>query len=225
MTQTPDLPSGSTPYERLGISADASFDVVQAAKQALLDQVGDDAIARARVEAAYDAVLMERLKERQQGKVSTAARTASNREQAAPQAPKQPALANLPQVSLPKLKLQALPQLALPQLALPQLALAQGRELWFPLAASGALLLFLLALPSSAELVMALATGVCLINLQRRSGRFLPALGWSLALLSLGLLLGGLMAAQLPTMPYLNNEQLQSLPAWLLLLLGGLLIA
>ena len=39
------------------------------------------------------------------------------------------------------------------------------------------------------------------------------------------LLLGGLMAAQLPTMPYLNNEQLQSLPAWLLLLLGGLLIA
>jgi hypothetical protein len=222
MTQTPDLPSGSTPYERLGLSADASFDAVQAAKQTLLDQVGDDSIARARVEAAYDAVLMERLKERQQGKVSTAARTASNREQAAPQAPKQAALANLPQVSLPKLKLQPL---SLPQLALPQLVLASGRELWFPLAASGALLLFLLALPSSAELVMALATGVCLINLQRRSGRFLPALGWSLALLSLGLLLGGLMAAQLPNLPYLNNEQLQSLPAWLLLLLGGLLIA
>ena len=222
MTQTPDLPSGSTPYERLGLSADASFDAVQAAKQTLLDQVGDDSIARARVEAAYDAVLMERLKERQQGKLSTAARTASNREQAAPQAPKQAALANLPQVSLPKLKLQPL---SLPQLALPQLVLASGRELWFPLAASGALLLFLLALPSSAELVMALATGVCLINLQRRSGRFLPALGWSLALLSLGLLLGGLMAAQLPNLPYLNNEQLQSLPAWLLLLLGGLLIA
>lgn len=222
MTQTPDLPSGSTPYERLGLSADASFDAVQAAKQTLLDQVGDDSIARARVEAAYDAVLMERLKERQQGKVSTAARTASNREQAAPQAPKQAALANLPQVSLPKLKLQPL---SLPQLALPQLVLASGRELWFPLAASGALMLFLLALPSSAELVMALATGVCLINLQRRSGRFLQALGWSLALLSLGLLLGGLMAAQLPNLPYLNNEQLQSLPAWLLLLLGGLLIA
>jgi hypothetical protein len=129
-------------------------------------------------------------------------------------------LANLPQVSLPKLKLQPLPQLALPQLAL-----AKGRELWFPLAASGALLLFLLALPSSAELVMALATGVCVINLQRRSGRLLPALGWSLALLSLGLLLGGVMAAQLPNLPYLNNEQLQSLPAWLLLLLGGLFIA
>ena len=220
MTQTPDLPSGSTPYERLCISADASFDAVQAAKQTLLDQVGDDAIARARVEAAYDAVLMERLKERQQGKVSTAARTASKREQAAPQAPKQTALANLPQVSLPKLKLQPLPQLALPQLAL-----AKGRELWFPLAASGALLLFLLALPSSAELVMALATGVCVINLQRRSGRLLPALGWSLALLSLGLLLGGVMAAQLPNLPNLNNEQLQSLPAWLLLLLGGLFIA
>jgi hypothetical protein len=220
MTQTPDLPSGSTPYERLGLSADASFDAVQAAKQTLLDQVGDDSIARARVEAAYDAVLMERLKERQQGKVSTAARTASNREQAAPQAPKQAALASLPQVSLPKLKLQSLPRLTLPQLAL-----ARGRELWFPLAVSGALLLFLLALPSSAELVMALVTGVCVINLQRRSGRLLSALGWSLALLSLGLLLGGLMAAQLQNLPFLTSEQLQSLPAWLLLLLGGLFIA
>lgn len=220
MTQTPDLPSGSTPYERLGLSADASFDAVQAAKQTLLDQVGDDSIARARVEAAYDAVLMERLKERQQGKVSTAARTASNREQAAPQAPKQAALASLPQVSLPKLKLQSLPRLTLPQLAL-----ARGRELWFPLVVSGALLLFLLALPSSAELVMALVTGVCVINLQRRSGRLLPALGWSLALLSLGLLLGGLMAAQLQNLPFLTSEQLQSLPAWLLLLLGGLFIA
>jgi hypothetical protein len=129
-------------------------------------------------------------------------------------------LASLPQVSLPKLNLQPLPQLAMPQLAL-----ASGRELWFPLAASGALLLLLLALPSSAELVMALVTGVCLINLQRRGGRLLPALGWSLALLSLGLLLGGLMAAKLPTLPFLSSEQLQSLPAWLLLLLGGLFIA
>jgi hypothetical protein len=106
MTQTPDLPSGSpssgSPYERLGVSADASFDEVQAAKQNLLDQVGDDSIARARVEAAYDAVLMERLKERQQGKVSTAARSASKREQGTPQAPKQPPSVNLPQVSLPK---------------------------------------------------------------------------------------------------------------------------
>jgi hypothetical protein len=227
MTQTPDLPSGSpssgSPYERLGVSADASFDEVQAAKQNLLDQVGDDSIARARVEAAYDAVLMERLKERQQGKVSTAARSASKREQAAPQAPKQPPLVNLPQVSLPKV---SLPKLQASAIALPQLALAQGRELWFPLAAGGALLLSLLALPSSyAELIMALATGVCLINLQRRSGRLLPAMGWSLALLSLGLLVGGLLAAQLPAGLPLTATQLQSLPAWLLLLLGGLFIA
>ncbi|MGB5135444.1 MAG: CPP1-like family protein, partial [Prochlorococcaceae cyanobacterium] len=77
----PSSNSGSDPsagpYERLGLSPDASFDEVQAARQARLDEAGDDPIARSRVEAAYDAVLMDRLKERQQGRVSTAARSAS----------------------------------------------------------------------------------------------------------------------------------------------------
>ena len=70
------------PYERLAIPADAPFDAVQAARDARLEEVGEDPMARSRVEAAYDAVLMDRLKERQQGRVSSAARSASQREQA-----------------------------------------------------------------------------------------------------------------------------------------------
>lgn len=221
-------PSGS-PYERLGVTPDASFDEVQAARQQQLEAVADDPQARARVEAAYDAVLMERLRERQQGKVSSAAATASKREEIKPpvaRVPSRPALPQLP--SLPQFsggnKLQA------PSFSLPSVSLAEGRERWFPLLADGLLLLLLLVTPpGSAEVLLALATGVTVVNLRRRNGRFLAAVGWSFALLSVGLLLGGLLTLGLdPALPLglpLALPQVQSLPALILLLLGALLIA
>ncbi|MGB5241019.1 MAG: CPP1-like family protein [Prochlorococcaceae cyanobacterium] len=221
-------PSGS-PYERLGVTPDASFDEVQAARQHQLEAVADDPQARARVEAAYDAVLMERLRERQQGKVSSAAVTASKREEIKPpvaRVPSRPALPQLP--SLPQFsggnKLQA------PSFSLPSVSLAEGRERWFPLLADGLLLLLLLVTPpGSAEVLLALATGVTVVNLRRRNGRFLAAVGWSFALLSVGLLLGGLLTLGLdPALPLglpLALPQVQSLPALILLLLGALLIA
>lgn len=213
------------PYERLGINPDASFDDVQAAKQARFAEVGDDPQARARIEAAYDAVLMDRLKERQQGKVSSAALNASQREAARP-APSpsaaKPVLPSLPSLPRPALKFSAP--------ALPSFALAEGRERWLPLAGGGVLLSILLLTPaSSAELVLAFATVLTVVNLQRRQGRLLPAVGWSVLLLSLGLLLGGLLVSAIdPSLPLglpLAPQQVQSLPALLLLVLGALLIA
>ena len=217
----PAQPGSLNPYERLGISPDASFDAVQAAKQERLSEVGDDPQARARVEAAYDAVLMDRLKERQQGKVSTAAFNASQREAAAVSPPK-PALPSLP--TLPRAPLN------LPAAKLPSLALAEGRERWLPLIGGGVLLLVLLVAPAAnAELVLAFATVLTVINLQRRGGRLLPAVGWSVLLLSLGLVVGGLLLRLLdPSLPLglpLDAQQVQSLPALLLLVLGALLIA
>ncbi len=216
MTQTPD----SSPYTRLGVAPDATFDAVQAAKQARLAEVGDDPIARAQIEAAYDAVLMERLKERQQGKVSTAARSASVREQAPPP-PKPMALPALPQVPLPKLKA--------PALAMPQLGLATGFGLWFPLGAIGALLLAALLLPAaSQELLLSLAVIAAVVSLQRRGGTLLTAAGWSLGLLVVGLVSGGLLLSAtggpLPLGLPLSPGQIESLPAFVLLLLGALLI-
>ncbi len=214
----------SDPYQRLGVPPDASFDAVQEAKLARLAEAGDDPMARSRIEAAYDAVLMDRLKERQQGRVSSAARSASQREQATPP-PSRPALSALP--SLPQLPPARLPR---PRLSLPQLQLATGRELWFPLAADGVLLLLLIVLPGAApELLVAFATGVTLLNLQRRHGRFLAAVGWCFALLCVGLVLGGLAVGGLAPLSSaglsLSPEQIQSIPAILLLLLGALLIA
>ncbi len=228
MNQGSDLPQpasdASDPYERLGVAPDASFDTVQEAKLARLKEAGDDPMVRSRIEAAYDAVLMDRLKERQQGRVSSAARSASQREQASPP-PSRPALSALP--SLPQLPPSRLPR---PSFSLPRLQLASGRELWFPLAADGVLLVLLVLMPGAApELLTALATGVTLLNLQRRNGRFLASVGWSFALLCLGLVLGGLLAGGLgaslsQTLP-VSTLQLQSIPAILLLLLGALLIA
>ncbi len=216
MTQTPD----PSPYDRLGVAPDAGFDAVQTAKLERLAEVGDDPIARARIEAAYDAVLMERLKERQQGKVSTAARSASVREQATPP-PKPVALPSLPQVPLPKLKA--------PALALPELGLAEGFGLWFPLGSIGALVLLALLLPAAPlDLLLSLAVLAAVVSLQRRGNKLLGAAGWSLGLLVLGLVIGGLLvsatAGPLPLGLPLGPDQIESLPAFALLLLGALLI-
>ena len=216
MTQTPD----PSPYDRLGVAPDAGFDAVQTAKLERLAEVGDDPIARARIEAAYDAVLMERLKERQQGKVSTAARSASVREQATPP-PKPVALPSLPQVPLPKLKA--------PALAMPELGLAEGFGLWFPLGSIGALVLLALLLPAAPlDLLLSLAVLAAVVSLQRRGNKLLGAAGWSLGLLVLGLVIGGLLvsatAGPLPLGLPLGPDQIESLPAFALLLLGALLI-
>ncbi len=222
--QPQPAPDASDPYERLGVAPDASFDTVQEAKLSRLAEAGDDPLVRSRIESAYDAVLMDRLKERQQGRVSSAARSASQREQASPP-PSRPALSALP--SLPQLPPSRLPR---PSFSLPKLQLATGRDLWFPLAADDLLLVLLLLMPGATpELLTALATGVTLLNLQRRHGRFLAAVGWSFALLCLGLVLGGLLAGGLgaslgQSLP-LSILQLQSIPAILLLLIGALLIA
>ncbi|QEY31844.1 hypothetical protein EVJ50_05900 [Synechococcus sp. RSCCF101] len=215
------------PYERLGIRQDASFEAVQIAKQARLRDVGSDPRAQALIEAAYDAVLMERLKERQQGKVSSAARTASQQETT----PARPvAAAGGPMRQLPRLPSFSLPQTSL----LPQIEPAAGRQLWVPLLVQVGVLLVLVASPSApADLLLAFSTGVCVLAQVRRQRRLLPALGWSVVLLSSGLILGELLATvaaagdgvpSMAVMP-LGPEALRALPAWLLLLLGSLLLA
>ena len=203
---------------------DASFDLIQARRDALLAEVPDDPMARSRIDSAYDAILMDRLKERQQGRVSTAARSASQREQVQPP-PSRPALSALPRLP----QIQA-PKLGRASFTLPNLSLAHGRDFWLPLGVSGGLLILLFAVPSApAQLLLALATLVTVYCLQRRNGRFLQALGWSFGLLTFGLVLGGLLLAAInPALPLglpIGPDQVQSLPALLLLLLGGLLIA
>ena len=69
------------PYSTLGVDPAASFDEVQQAREKRLLEIGEDPLAKAKIEASYDALLMASLKERQLGKVSNDAVSASKREE------------------------------------------------------------------------------------------------------------------------------------------------
>ena len=61
--------SDRNPYEKLGVPEGATFEEIQSARKRLLEASAGDEKQRLEIEAAYDSVLMERLKMRQEGKI------------------------------------------------------------------------------------------------------------------------------------------------------------
>ncbi|MEB3886735.1 CPP1-like family protein [Lyngbya sp. CCY1209] len=61
--------SEQSPYEQLGVAIDASFDEIQDARDRLRQQYSGERRVLESIEAAYDAILMDRLKMRQEGKI------------------------------------------------------------------------------------------------------------------------------------------------------------
>ena len=61
--------SDHSPYETLGVTELASFEEVQSVRDRLLKEHIGDQRRSAQIESAYDAVLMQRLKLRQEGKI------------------------------------------------------------------------------------------------------------------------------------------------------------
>lgn len=221
--------SGSDdPYIRLGLSQDATFEQVQAAKARCIADVDGDDQARARVEAAYDAVLMARLRDRQQGQVSPAAATASQREEGVGSAPLtgpsfpgtsvlQKIRTNLPDPS------QSLASLA------PQWSLVEGQGRIVRIIAGIIGLGLLVVSVASVQLVLALACIGVFLSQVRRGRRPLASLGWTLLALIVGLLVGSLLTTALsPTALQqlsITPAQIQALPAAVLLWLAALFLA
>jgi len=56
-------------YEKLGVTENSSFDEIQQAKQRLGQEYQNDSKQLEGVETAYDAIIMDRLKKRQEGKI------------------------------------------------------------------------------------------------------------------------------------------------------------
>ena len=56
-------------YDTLGLDETSSFEEIQEAKERLLNECGGDRKQMDAIEAAYDAILMERLRLRQEGKI------------------------------------------------------------------------------------------------------------------------------------------------------------
>jgi hypothetical protein len=61
--------SEQNPYQQLGVSENASFEEIQAAKQRLLAENQGNQVVIEAIEAAYDATIMDRLRMRQEGKI------------------------------------------------------------------------------------------------------------------------------------------------------------
>ncbi|MDG2991649.1 CPP1-like family protein [Candidatus Synechococcus calcipolaris G9] len=99
------------PYEKLQVPEDASFEQIQEARDLLLQtHYGDDRL-RTEIEAAYDAILMERLRLRQEGKIKVperiryAERLAEQAPQKNARTPAHPAVTwGRQQLDLPKMR-------------------------------------------------------------------------------------------------------------------------
>ena len=85
--------------------------------------------------------------------------------------------------------------------------------------------MLLLAAPTAVDLVLALSTIGLFISQVKRGRRPLGALGWSLALVALGLVLGAVIGALVSTQAGLSvNPLFEALPAYLVLVAGILLL-
>ena len=178
------------PYLILGINEGASFDAIQEARDKKLIEAGDEQITKAKIEAAYDSLLMVSLKSRQLGNASNEAINASKKENESKKVGDMGAgslLTRLKNLNLPKNEASA-------SNFLPSLELPSGQEL--NIRVSFGILAFLLVLivPSeSVELILSFSTIGLFISQSRRGRPFFSSILWCILLLSIGLLSGALL--------------------------------
>ena len=209
-----------TPYEVLGISKDANFEVIQKAKDEKVKEAGDDLIAKAKIESSYDQILMGSLKARQLGSVSSDAQNASIKEKQNNQVINSPfpllsKIKNLNKNSVNKTQNFSISNINTDSINQLPTRLSIG-------------LLFLIILFISPDqynrLLLSLST-LILTYTQIKSGKkFIISLGWSVTFLSIGLIFGGFLETNTFIQEISNNslsvQKIQSIPAVLILWLG-----
>jgi hypothetical protein len=180
--------SNQSPYEKLGVSENASFDEIQDVRNRLLEQHGGDGNIREVIEAAYDAILMERLRMRQEGKIKVPERIRfpEMRVPSSPQA-SQP----LGQQS-PAWLQRSLDQPTLTDVLLP--------GAWY-LGLSATSLLYPGVGGQVLPLSLVLGVGIGIYFLNRKEGKFGRAVLFTLVSLITGLIAGGLIAGLILPLP------------------------
>jgi len=155
------------PYLILGINEGESFDAIQEARDKKLKEVGDDQITKAKIEAAYDSLLMVSLKSRQLGNASNEAINASKKENEAKKVGDigpGSLLTRLKNLNLPKYE-------ASTSNFLPSLELPSGQELNIRISLGILAFLLVLIVPSeSVELILSFSTIGLFISQSRRGG-------------------------------------------------------
>ena len=213
------------PYLMLGLKEGASFDDIQEARDKKLIQAGDDQIIKAKIEAAYDSLLMVSLKSRQLGNASNEAINASKKENELKKVGETgpgSILTRLKNFNLPKYESSS-------SNFLPSLELPSGQELNIRISFGILAFLLVLIVPSeSVELILSLSTIGLFISQARRGRPFFSSIVWCILLLSVGLLSGALLlgGAQslIDSSGSLSSDKLEAVPAVFLIWLGVLFI-
>ncbi len=220
-------PESQDPYELLGLDQGASFDEVQKARDEKLKEVGEDPQARARIEASFDRVLMASLKQRQQGNLSTAAENASKKEEV---------IANNSSLTtgvnslFSRFGAKGATKSSTGFINLvPSFALVEGQGLLvrfvFGLIAFA---LLLVTNSASVDLILPLCLLGTLISQIKRGRPVVSSLGWSVVSLSIGLMLGSILykvcISQYGEQLIFTHDQIQAIPAVLILWLASLFI-
>jgi hypothetical protein len=192
--------SDKNPYEKLGVGEDASFDEIQEARNRLVKEHGSDRKQVEAIESAYDSVLMDRLRLRQEGKIKVPDRIRFPERLAEPP----PEFTPTPPKQAPGWLQRFID------------TPSRADVLWPAGLFLGAGVLSLTAPP----LALALGVGLNLYFLNRKEHKFGRALLLTLAGLIigvvLGLQLGNLLAAQLQALP-ITLETFAALVTFLIL--------
>lgn len=173
--------SDPTPYQLLEVDENASFDEVQKARTRLAEHYRDDRKRLESIEAAYDAILMDRLRQRQEGKI------------------KVPERIRFPErLSPPPTSLTPSPPSGSPAWLQRLIDTPSRSDILWPAgiyAGLGGLSVYPAANNSLLQLTLALGVGSCLYFLNRKEQKFGRALLLTVLALVIGLLLGGLLTS------------------------------
>jgi len=208
-----------TPYEVLGVDEGASFEDIQKARDVKVKEAGEDLILKAKIESSFDKLLMGSLKARQSGNVSFAAESASQKEKQVNQILNN----NFPLLSKIK-KINKVDNNS-NQNTFPKISIPSFDNFLIKLSFGILFLILLLISPDSNNRLLLSISTIILTYIQIRSGkRFISSLGWSVTLLSIGLIFGGLFETNSFIQELSNNslsiEKIQSIPAIIILWIG-----
>ncbi len=209
------------PYLILGINEGASFDSIQEARDKKLIEAGDDQITKAKIEAAYDSLLMVSLKSRQLGNASNEAVNASKKENESKKVGDigpGSILTRLKNLNLPKYETST-------SNFLPSLELPSGQELNIRISFGILAFILVLIVPSqSVELILSFSTIGLFLSQSLRGRPFFSSILWCILLLSVGLLSGALLlgGAQsfIDNSGSFSSDKFEAIPAVFLLWLG-----
>lgn len=197
--------SDQNPYEKLGVSEDATFDEIQDARNRLSEQHGGDGKGLELIESAYDAILMERLRMRQEGKIKVPERIRFPEMRS--QSPQKESPATREQS--PAWLQRMLDQPSLSDVLLP--------GAWY-ISLSAISLLYPAGRDQILQLTLVVGVGVSIYFLNRKENKFGRAVLLTLAGLIIGLITGGLIPAWiLQQIPFINANQFSTVLTFILM--------